>query len=219
MSRYLESSLESDESLDSFLDIITNVIGVLVLIACSIALQLRNYEPPKAAPSLEKKPDGFTNAYFDCSKGQCAAIEYPKDTYQRIIAEAYDHNNGSISWDFLVEFCNDRSDSWHPTHAMTMTRSERQVVQLQVEMKVRSSQTGTIDLQKLIKAAGDPSDTTIYFFVHADSFDEFRNAREIARSLGFRVGWRPVATNYIPYIMEDPLHVVDFWDESEIEAQ
>ena len=97
-------ALEQSANLDSFLDIITNVIGVLILIACAIVMQVQNFKPPKKAPIMESCPAGKDLAFFDCSKMRCEKLESPRENYDRMMDEARaNFAANEFTWDNVVD--------------------------------------------------------------------------------------------------------------------
>ena len=199
----LEQS-KSDNNLDSFLDIITNVIGVLILIACAIVLEVQNFNPPKKTPLLVPSPQGMSTVYFDCSKSRCEEVEYPQEIYDRILAQSREML-GEENWtrNNVAKYCAERQNEWHPEFSVNLSYHAHDVVQATLTMKDANANFE----QKFVKRLGElnPADTVIYFYVHGDSFRTFKRARSIAIEHGFQIGWKPI--DKLWYVMSDPYNV------------
>ena len=72
--------------LDSFLDIVTNAIGFLVLVALLVAISSQNMSVLLSTPLLRPPPAGTTRVLFECRGNRILRID--EDAIDRNIIEA-----------------------------------------------------------------------------------------------------------------------------------
>ena len=208
---------EMDEGLDSFLDIVTNVIGLMILIAAAIVLHAQEITVSLGAPVLRSAPEGARAVYFDCHTRRV----YPREA-DRLIEKThamlngrYRHLSGMPTADEAIRWLNQRGtmptveenvrwlnqrgiDTRHYNATFVVTKHGHTYgIDALLEPKADNGGDTLKELvdgsefEQLLKSL-NPEKQYIYFIVRDDSFGVFRNARRIARRHGFRVGWMPI---------------------------
>lgn len=196
-------------SLDAFLDIVTNVVGVLVLVAIVTVLSAGNISVPSGATAMTAPRPSATRLLFECSGDEVFFLD-EEGNGQRVLdevrrageqaeggepAKAYRRGAPGITKEKLVALLdeNDVGDATHRVRADAFARG------LAWEYALREGVHGdrAADLEKAESAfrrhlAKIDRGGFAYFIVHDDSFEAFRKAREIARARGISVGWHPV---------------------------
>lgn len=101
-----ESKLSIDLDLDSFLDILTNVIGVMILIATVIALQLqRETTVQLGRPLLHDPPPNAERVWLECRDGRLFFCDMDKhfETAIRAVTERFGED---VQWDTAYPYLN-----------------------------------------------------------------------------------------------------------------
>ncbi|MBK8251536.1 MAG: hypothetical protein IPK82_02565 [Polyangiaceae bacterium] len=193
MSRKRES--EAVLSLDSFLDIVTNVVGVLILVAVVTVLGTGDIGISAGPSALYAPKAGSTRYLFEIVNNEVFYVDESgiakkvQDEVKAAIAEkpsaeavsAYLNNN-------IVgnEFYRIRGE----------IRDEGLVWVYSRKPDVSGENKDTLPLphsafrQKLDRAAAEGA--FVYFVVHEQSFDAFQKARELTQEKGVSMGWHPV---------------------------
>lgn len=181
-------------SLDSFLDIVTNVVGVLVLVAMVTVLSAGNISVPSGATAMAAPRPSATRMLFECAGDQVYFVD-EEGNGRRVLDEVSRAGDPKISRDALIALLDDKDigDATHRVQADRVDRGIAWVYALRNEAKgERVADLDREDSAFRKQVAGLPRGGFAYFVVHDDSFEVFRKAREIARARGVSVGWHPV---------------------------
>lgn len=185
---------EAPISLDSFLDIVTNVVGVLVLVAVVTVLSAGNISVPSGATALTAPRPSAARILFECSGDEVFFVDEEANG-QRVLDEVKRSGEERISGDALVTLLDgkDIGDATHRVRADAMERGMAWVYAIrpgvhgeagpEVEKEGSKFQERLAQLERGGFA---------YFIVHDDSFEVFRRARDVARARGVSIGWHPV---------------------------
>lgn len=211
-------------SLDSFLDIVTNVVGVLILIAVVTVISAGDIGVSSGASVMTAPRNYAARIVFECrhdtlyfvdEKGNAelvrtAAAEVPDawptpDDFgtpksfgafgNRMAAGDDGDPREQTPLDRLIKLLDDK-DVGDSTHRVTAKRAQQGIAWIYT---LRDRARGTTmarlgkrnsEFQKKLDWVG--RDGYVYFVVHDDSFEVFREAREIAHKQGVSVGWHPV---------------------------
>ena len=220
MRRRIKNNNHPRQNLDSFLDILTNTVGVLMFIGLFVSLLAVEagtiIKTPLVRSEENKKPKLFevrNNEIFYINDPELDAKVQEALTFVPYCPEPdVPKNIPDYMFNFYIdqiqeyELClRRRSLSWenfyydNGDYIVTLTPQGSSQYQASP-----SAQGDTIDqlrsgkaeftqiLQKL-----DPLNNYIAFIVRPDSFATFRAAREQAWKLGYDVGWEPVAEDRI----------------------
>jgi hypothetical protein len=188
---------EPDEAalpVDSFLDIVTNVVGVLVLVAMVTVLSTGNITVPSGATAMVAPNPSAARVLFECAGDEVLLLDEAGNA-ERVLDEVRRAGEAAISRDGLVALLdeNDVGDETHRVRAERLSRGVAWVYSLRDgargERIDELDREGSRFQQEL---AGLERGGFAYFIVHDDSFEAFRRAREIARARGIAVGWHPV---------------------------
>ncbi len=181
-------------SLDSFLDIVTNVVGVLVLVAMVTVLSAGNISVPSGATAMTAPKPSSARLLFECSGDEIVFVDEEANG-RRVLDEVRRAGEEAISRDDLVALLDakDVGDATHRVRVDTFTRGLAWVYALRPgahgERAADLDRAGSAFRKQIgrLERGG-----FAYFVVHDDSFEIFRKAREIARARGIAIGWHPV---------------------------
>jgi hypothetical protein len=180
-------------SLDSFLDIVTNVVGVLVLVAMVTVVSAGKISVPSGATAATAAKPTATRLLFECSHDEVFFVD-EEGNGRRVLEEA-SHVGAHPSRNVLAEMleANDVGDATHRVHVDTTERNLSWVYTLRPDARGE----GASDLDRegsdfRRRLGGIEGSGFAYFVVHDDSFEVFRKARDLARTRGIAVGWHPV---------------------------
>ena len=194
MSKRHRGSDEAPFSLDSFLDIVTNVVGVLVLVAMVTVLSAGNISVPSGATAMTAPSPSAERLLFECAGDEVFFVDEEANG-QRVLEEVKRSNEKAISRERLVALLDDKDvgDATHRVHATLIDRGVAWTYALRPEVHGE----GKADLDRGATAferqlARIEHGGFAYFVVHDDSFEIFRKARDLARERGISVGWHPV---------------------------
>jgi hypothetical protein len=184
-------------SLDSFLDIVTNVVGVLILVAVVTVLSAGDITISSGATALRAPPRAVaTRILVECARGEVFIVDEEKNAEKvREAVEGWKSEDFEVSGEAVVtrlEY-NDIGDKSHRVRAEIVPEGLAWVYELRKRARgdsVEEIESGDSKLAEVIRDAGAGS--YVYFVVHEDSFDAFRAARDLARSRGIATGWHPV---------------------------
>lgn len=183
-------------SLDSFLDIVTNVVGALILIAVVTVIGAGDISVSTGASALVPTVPTAERLVFHCADNQIFFVD-EKANAERIrtsLAERFDDATPLPDWIIAHLLETDVGDPSYRVQAettdvggVTWVYHRRAGVRGDTEAQF---DVGTSDFEaKLDEIVGD---TYVYFVVHADSFEIFRRARDLLRERGVPMGWHPV---------------------------
>lgn len=180
-------------SLDSFLDIVTNVVGVLILVAVVTVLSAGDITIATGATALRKPKNATTRVLVECARGQIFFVDEEANAAKaKTLVEEW--TIGAVEAESVPALfeARDVGDSTHRVRAQQATRGIAWVYQLRDRARgddIEDLAKGRSDFAKLLDRADG---SYIYFVVHDDSFDVFREARDLAQARGFATGWHPV---------------------------
>ena len=180
-------------SMDSFLDIVTNVVGLMILLALIVVLSFGQFHLELGTPMLHPPTEGATALGLECRGKALYDLDMDEtlekartiwtdtrhdgDTAARqAIAHADLHNRH-----YRVELIETAYD--HPNWRI-LPRDEAQCFSI-----ASLSDPNGGYLRKLDTVS--PRERFLFFVVRPDSYETFRTARKIARDRGFEVGWLP----------------------------
>ena len=201
---------DSAPSLDSFLDILTNLIGVMVLIAVLSVITSQHIEVWLGTPILREAPEHSDRVLFECREGRVVFLDEKK---MRIDAERMlrDHLSQENAIPTSVEELNrilqtdDAGDDCYRVRvewdsaasteggdqevldALAWIYEPRSVRRGETESELRR---GKSEYRKQIDSL-DPQAEFAFFIVRPDGFEVFRLARKLARDRGVATGWYP----------------------------
>lgn len=185
---------ESALSLDSFLDIVTNVVGVLILVAVVTVLSAGDIGVPSGATALAAPRPTASRVLFECTKGQIFFVD-EEGNGERIRLLAQETSKGAtISRANLLDLLREKDvgNTTHRVIAEDVAGAVAWTYQLREGAKGESAKElerrGSAFQRKLAESGTG----FVYFVVHDDSFEVFRRARDVARARGAAVGWHPV---------------------------
>lgn len=190
-----ESKLAIDLDLDSFLDILTNVIGVMILVATVIALQLQQTTTlDLGRPLLHDPPEGSLAVWVECRQGRIfnPALEENRDVaWERIHArfsqgtswhQALNHLNSLKLGDENYSMVFEDPESGHPRIRAEFKPETTGGYYADAENKEN-------DFRQWLTTSYDPKKHWLMVQLRRDGFESFAKCRAIAIELGFEVGW------------------------------
>ena len=205
------------QNLDSFLDILTNTVGVLMFISLFVTLITVEAGNIIRTPLVaESKKIAY---YFEVAGNKVNYIEQGKidaqlDNFLRSLPTCYEPNipkNPSLSLSQYYqeqireyEYCqnekNQKLKNFRGTtshYDVQFMNSNSLVYKPKASAKRESKKELTqknSDFRKILEEL-DPRINYLAFIVRPDSFEAFRVARQQARKYGFDVGWEPYETD------------------------
>ncbi len=184
-----------DLSLESFLDTVTNVVGVLVLIALVTVLGAGEIGVPAMTTTLKTPKPTATRVLFECRRGQVFFVDEAENAKR--VRDAVDERGGNeaATAESVTAFLHthDVGDATYRVRADWSATGVVWTYTLRDDARgTPAAELGDDEAKFIRKLEKMPKDSFAYFVVHEDSFDVFRRAREIAASRGIAVGWHPV---------------------------
>jgi hypothetical protein len=213
--------IEITQNLDSFLDILTNTVGVLMFIGLFVTLvtaQAGTIVRTPLASDSQKRPE-----FFEVRNNRVNPIDTESVTWK---ASKFINNlprcneptisepgsSGSILYEYYLEQLNEYQACLNDRVAQVNNyRAKISYYNVRVYLEPSSSNLAYVyepipeeqgeTPQELVKtdstfesaiAQLDPQGDYIAFLVRPDSFEAFRAARKLAWSRGFDVGWEPM---------------------------
>ena len=181
-------------SLDSFLDIVTNVVGVLVLVAMVTVLSAGNISVPSGATAMTAPRPSAARLIFECAGDEVFFVD-EEGNGRRVVDEVKRADKRRLSRDDLIAILEEK-DVGDATFRVRADRLERGVAWVyDLRPGAHGERAEDLDrpeseFQRLL--AGLERGGFAYFVVHDDGFEAFHKARDIARARGVSVGWHPV---------------------------
>jgi hypothetical protein len=187
-------SEEAPFSLDSFLDIVTNVVGVLVLVAMVTVLSAGNISVPSGATAMRAPRPSAERLLFECAGEQVYFVD-EEGNGQRVLEEVTRVTQRQLTPAALVSLLDDTDvgDGNYRVQAESTTGGIAWIYGLRPS--ARGEHAADLDgVQSAFRKrlATLERGGFAYFVVHDDSFEIFQKARDIARAHGVSVGWHPV---------------------------
>ncbi|MFN4195090.1 MAG: hypothetical protein ACK4HM_04595 [Thermosynechococcus sp.] len=187
------------QNLDSFLDVLTNTVGVMIFVCLFASLTAA------VSPALVRTPIARETRkqvyFFECRENRALPLEKDQaseaieEYLQRItenpFADARQIQQQLESFRYRTRYYDVRLN--------LVVREGEIVLQTLFEPRDRSGGESFSTLEKPssnFRRTIDrlsPSRYSLVFFVRPDSFDCFRAARAVAWRSGFDVGWEPMA--------------------------
>jgi hypothetical protein len=189
---------QPSQNLDSFLDVLTNTVGVMIFV-CLFASLTAAVSPALVRTPIarETRKQGY---FFECRENR--AIPLDEDDASAAIQQFFRrvNDNPFVDPQHLQRQFRDFS---HNTRYYTVRLSlvnfgGQPIIQTLFQPRdrfggesVASLDTSTSTFRQTLSRLS-PSRHSLIFFVRPDSFDCFRAARAIAWRNGFDVGWEPM---------------------------
>lgn len=181
-------------TLDAFLDIITNVVGVLVLVAMVTVLSAGNIGVPSGATAMTAPHPSASRLLFECAGDEVFFVD-EEGNGGRVLHEVRRSGEEAISRDALVALLDEKDvgDATHRVRVDGLSRGLAWVYTLRPGARGESAvalDRATSKFQRRLSQIERGG--FAYFIVHDDSFEVFRKARDLARARGISIGWHPV---------------------------
>jgi len=199
-------------SLDSFLDILTNVVGVLVLIAIVIVVNAGGLSVSLGTPMVHPAPKDRHRVLLEIRGNRLVHLDEAQldklfeehvqrhtgkefrdldcNEFEALPALFEKHDVGNAFYRIKLHI-EERlalvDDGVTLARSLAFTFEPRKCVQGESLAEIRQPDS---DYNALLTSL-DPREHYLYFFVEPDSFEMFRTVRQIARSRGFSTGWDP----------------------------
>ncbi|HUU43716.1 MAG TPA: hypothetical protein VMX57_08045 [Planctomycetota bacterium] len=194
MSRRMTRTKTGAVSLDSFLDIVTNTLGLLILIATLTVISSRDIKIDLGRGVMRPPDEKLERVIFECRGNRVIPVEEspPGDdptgrVQTKEDAEEYNRRNVTNGFHrYEVE----------PTLAIYQGRvvmaTTTTLQPLDHPVGDRISDLKREDSEFVKRASRlNPKKHWVYFVVREDSFEAFRMARSMLTARKFDVGWQP----------------------------
>ncbi len=207
------------QNLDSFLDILTNTVGVLMFIGLFVSLLAMESDRIIKTPlRAETEKEG---KFFELRNNQVFYVSNPEIDNQvnRFLSRLPNCTIPSIpdrAQSYMYQYYSNQINQYRDCTAR-VNRELRQFYFSNRDYRVSFVGDGALEYRSNSNAVGetnqqlkqddsnftnvlkdlDPQTNYIAFIVRPDSFSTFRAARDHASSLGFDVGWEPFAQDNI----------------------
>jgi hypothetical protein len=181
-------------NLDSFLDIMTNVVGVLVFVLLFVTLAAADATVLVRTPlrsETDKQP-----IYFEAAAGHVIYVESPRGNEE---VDSFLTGLPRISW-YNLSYVLDRVDAFSaqtPNYTIDFTGSPL-ARGMGVRWRVRPGAGERVKVVKDTASAYqhvlrtlDPDTAYLAFIVRPDGLEAFRAARDVATRHGLSSGWEP----------------------------
>lgn len=185
-------------SLDSFLDIVTNVVGVLILVAVVTVLGAGQIGVPAGTGALRSPHPSATRMLFECDGEQVYFIDEAGIT-KRVSEEVRNGHSRfpeeSLTSDSVVSFLksHDAGDATYRVSAEVISEGLTWAFQRRQGISGERAEAAELPSSAFQRKLNElPPGGFVYFVVREDSFELFRKVQEIAKKRGFSVGWHPV---------------------------
>lgn len=191
----------SSGSLDSFLDIVTNSLGLLILVALLSAFSAQGVKVSLGTPIMTDADEGQEVVQFHVINGRILPVdlafceaeltEFFTAADQASVAAKY--NAGPLANEFhQIELEPGEPGIFGIGGSYVLTPVSDEVGDAVDDLDQETSEFRT-RIEEL-----DSERQWVFFLVSSDSFEQFREFREFVKQQGFEVGW-------IPYTQGDPL--------------
>jgi hypothetical protein len=181
-------------SLDSFLDIVTNVAGVLILVAVVTVLSAGDVSMSLGTPILHAANEGAARILFECRAGRISRLperEFTREI-ERLSKELGEQGLTQDAVEKMLDSGTLRDAAYRVrlrvTNGAPMFLFEPRYAE-QGET-VGEIKLGSSEYRRYLSLL-NPKLDYLYFIVREDGFDVFREARKVAAKLGLQVGWYP----------------------------
>lgn len=182
-------------SLDAFLDIATNVVGILILVAVVTVLGAGNISVSSGASALNQPKPRASRILFELRENRIYLVD-EKENGERVQEEVRRSlGDDAIAADRVASLLVERDvgDATYRVQAETQPEGVAWVYTLRPDARGESIDDLAEEDSKFRRVLADlDQGSFVYFVVHDDSFDVFKKARELAAQKGVAVGWHPV---------------------------
>ena len=188
-------------SLDSFLDIVTNVLGLLILICALTIISTQDIQISLGTPIMADVDDDLKRRCFECRDNRLVPLDsdYREAELKAVFKSGMSDSertrkikelDGSTASNGFHQFKIEIREIKFGRQTLrsmnlTVTAVDEKVGDTLSQMRKPDS-----ELSKRL-AEMDPKKHWLYFIVRPDSFEAFRAARKYAKKRGFQVGWTP----------------------------
>jgi hypothetical protein len=180
-------------SLDSFLDIVTNVVGVLILAAVVTVLSANDVTIATGATSLREAPRSTSSRILVQCKNERAYFVDEERTSEKLREALVSEPALDASTIPPLLTAVDVGDRNYRVRAENSPPGVTWVYQLREDADgdtIKELEGGRSRLARVLDKLAKES--FVYFVVHDDSFEVFRAARDLAQRRGVATGWHPV---------------------------
>jgi len=181
-------------NLDSFLDVMTNTVGVLIFVLLFVTLAAADATVLVRTPlrsETEKRP-----VYFEASGGRVIHVELIEGNAQ---VDAFFEGLPRITW-YNLSYVLDRMRTFHGetrNYEVDLTGSfmsgdigVRWRARAESGETAREVRNSASTYQRVLRSL-DPDTAYLAFIVRPDGLDAFRTAREVASRRRIASGWEP----------------------------
>ena len=188
-------------SLDSFLDIITNVLGLLILICALTIISTQDIQISLGTPIMADVDDDLERVCFECRDNRLVPLDsdYRSDEIKAVFSSGVSSSerkrkiaalNGSSSSNGFHQFEVKIREIDLGSQTLRMMEIVVTPVEEPVGDTLSQMRKPDSELNKRLSKM-NPKKHWLYFVVRTDSFEAFRAARKYAKKQGFQVGWTP----------------------------
>lgn len=182
-------------SLDSFLDIVTNVVGVLILVAVVTVLGAGDIGVSAGASALAPPRRTAARVMFELSGDEVFFVDEAAHGERVKAAVTLEHGEKPFGAQAVVNLLEERDigDALYRVRGEVLPEGLSWIYDLRPG--VRGEPGAVIESRSSVfqgKLDELEPGGFVYLVVHDDSFDVLRKARDIARERGIAVGWHPV---------------------------
>lgn len=182
--------------LDSFLDVITNCIGVLVVITVLAMINTKYMTFIVRTPFVRKTEK--LPILLECRKGNVIPIN-KIDIQQRLEVYLDEIRKNSYDYDRIAHSANlelkDVGDKYYRVDLAKLFRSNILVLVAKSEVQGESKnmlKNEDSTFQQILRGI-DPQKEFAFFLVRPDSFEAFRVARKLLWAKNIEIGWEPLS--------------------------
>jgi hypothetical protein len=184
-------------SFDSLLDILSNVVGLMILVAVVTVLNSQDITISLGMPILQDPPAGAERVLFECHDNRVVFVdEQAIDTSISRCIRAYKkkHGRGPASRELPKLFERENlGSSNYRVEAEVDSGATVFVYQLRepdLGETVAELHRPESEYARILGSL-DPRKHFVFFIVRDDSFEAFRAARRMARARELATGWHP----------------------------
>lgn len=189
---------------DSFMDIVTNVLGALFFVVIYAALAAVGAEGTVDVPLT--KSSNTIGALFEC-RGNTAffpdfdtGLAQARERLNKLLEDGKS-DVAALEEELTHAAIGNRFYRYEPN----FYRDEFGVLRLQPVFRFQDGQRGETGPEIEVSTSAlrrefaklDPAKQHVYFLVREDSFEVFRTARHVAIQMGLNVGWTPMINSEI----------------------
>ncbi|MEL6495321.1 MAG: hypothetical protein AAFQ41_09390 [Cyanobacteria bacterium J06623_7] len=194
---------QTSQNLDSFLDILTNTVGVLMFISLFATL-IATGSSPKTSVKIQTplaSPTDKESLWFEIQGNKVSHLNL-RDVREKeleLTANLPNCNRGSSDANYqscLLSVLGRQSNFRANTDSYLVKAVDRGVSLVfepqSEDIGETTTQMAAVDsAYKQVLSSYSPGEDYLVFIVRPDSFEAFRAARKIAWDAGYEVGWEP----------------------------